>query len=189
MKRLKLVCVGDGQTGKTCMLITFAKDEFPAIYVPTVFENYIADITVDDKTYELNLWDTAGQEDLDRLRPLSYPDSHVVLICFAIDSHMSYDNVKLKWIKEVRHYCPKVPILLVGLKTDLRTDEKVIETLRENGKEPITNQQGESLGRDIKAWKYVECSAKTGDNLKFVFEQSVRAALEKPTNSGHCLLL
>jgi small GTP-binding protein len=58
-----------------------------------VFENYVTDIVVDQKKVELALWDTAGQEDYDRLRPLSYPDTHVVLICFAIDQPDSLDNV------------------------------------------------------------------------------------------------
>ena len=51
---------------------------------------------VDGKHVELALWDTAGQEDYDRLRPLSYPDSHVILICFAVDSPDSLDNVQEK---------------------------------------------------------------------------------------------
>jgi Ras family protein A len=63
------------------------------VYVPTVFENYVADIQVDGKHVELALWDTAGQEDYDRLRPLSYPDTHVVLICFSIDRPESLENV------------------------------------------------------------------------------------------------
>ncbi len=68
----------------------------PQVYVPTVFENYVADVEVDGKHVELALWDTAGQEDYDRLRPLSYPDSHVILICFAVDSPDSLDNVQEK---------------------------------------------------------------------------------------------
>ena len=66
------------------------------MYIPTVFENYVADVEVDGKHVELALWDTAGQEDYDRLRPLSYPDSHVILICFAVDSPDSLDNVQEK---------------------------------------------------------------------------------------------
>lgn len=69
---------------------------FLQVYVPTVFENYVADVEVDGKHVELALWDTAGQEDYDRLRPLSYPDSHVILICFAVDSPDSLDNVQEK---------------------------------------------------------------------------------------------
>uniref|UniRef100_A0A4W3J4D4 Ras homolog family member B n=1 Tax=Callorhinchus milii TaxID=7868 RepID=A0A4W3J4D4_CALMI len=87
--RKKLVVVGDGACGKTCLLIVFSKDEFPEVYVPTVFENYVADIEVDGKQVELALWDTAGQEDYDRLRPLSYPDTDVILMCFSPISPLS----------------------------------------------------------------------------------------------------
>jgi Ras homolog gene family, member A len=74
----------------------FMVSDIHQVYVPTVFENYVADVEVDGKHVELALWDTAGQEDYDRLRPLSYPDSHVILICFAIDSPDSLDNVQEK---------------------------------------------------------------------------------------------
>jgi GTPase SAR1 family protein len=74
------------------------------VYVPTVFENYVADVEVDGKHVELALWDTAGQEDYDRLRPLSYPDSHVILICFAVDSPDSLDNVQEK-VRSRGHVC------------------------------------------------------------------------------------
>ncbi|VDP40778.1 unnamed protein product [Schistosoma margrebowiei] len=94
--RKKLVIVGDGACGKTCLLIVFSKDQFPKVYVPTVFENYVADIEV-----ELALWDTAGQEDYDRLRPLSYPDTDVVLLCYSIDSPDSFENIPEKWLPEV----------------------------------------------------------------------------------------
>ena len=126
--RRKLVIVGDGACGKTCLLIVFSKGEFPEVrrascpqaspactrrsrrvlarppraaaprqvYVPTVFENYVADVEVDNKHVELALWDTAGQEDYDRLRPLSYPDSHVILVCFSIDNPDSLENVQEK---------------------------------------------------------------------------------------------
>lgn len=56
----------------------------------------MVDVEVDGKQIELALWDTAGQEDYDRLRPLSYPDSHVILICFSVDSPDSLDNVQEK---------------------------------------------------------------------------------------------
>ncbi|CAH8523176.1 unnamed protein product [Heterobilharzia americana] len=120
--RKKLVIVGDGACGKTCLLIVFSKDQFPEVYVPTVFENYVADIEIDNKQIELALWDTAGQEDYDRLRPLSYPDTDVILMCYSIDSPDSLANIKDKWIPEVKHFCPNVPIVLVGNKSDLRCE-------------------------------------------------------------------
>ena len=65
-------------------------------YIPTVFENYQTMVTYENKVIELALWDTAGQEDYDRLRPLSYPESNVLLIIFAIDYPTSLMNVEDK---------------------------------------------------------------------------------------------
>ncbi|KAF7789961.1 hypothetical protein EIP86_000909 [Pleurotus ostreatoroseus] len=66
--RRKLVIVGDGACGKVRLVVAM---QSLSVYVPTVFENYVADVEVDGKHVELALWDTAGQEDYDRLRPLS----------------------------------------------------------------------------------------------------------------------
>jgi len=166
--RKKLVIVGDGTCGKTCLLIVFSKDEFPEVYVPTVFENYVADIEVDGKQVELALWDTAGQEDYDRLRPLSYPDTDVILMCFSIDSPDSLTNIPEKWVPEVRHFCPKVPIVLVG-KKDLR-----------NGKgDCIKEAEGKQMAQRIEAQGYVECSALTGDGVREVFEKATLLAMKK----------
>lgn len=104
--RKKIVVVGDGECGKTCLLIVFSKEYFPLIYVPTVFENYVAPVKLYGRVIELALWDTAGQEDYDRLRPLSYNDTDVILICFSINSPDSLENVTEKWYPEVRHFCP-----------------------------------------------------------------------------------
>ena len=178
--RKKLVIVGDGACGKTCLLIVFSKDQFPEVYVPTVFENYVADIEVDNKTVELALWDTAGQEDYDRLRPLSYPDTDVILMCFSIDSPDSLENIPEKWTPEVRHFCPNVPIILVGNKKDLRNDEKTKSELSKMKQQPVTTEEGSNICEKINANCYMECSAKTKENVREVFYQATKAALEKP---------
>eukprot|EP00056_Hartaetosiga_gracilis_P005308 m.83477 g.83477 ORF g.83477 m.83477 type:complete len:194 (-) comp12122_c0_seq1:92-673(-) len=188
--RKKLVVVGDGACGKTCLLIVFSKDEFPEVYVPTVFENYVADIEIDGKQIELALWDTAGQEDYDRLRPLSYPDTNVLLICFSVDSPDSLENVPEKWVPEVRHFCPGVPFVLVGCKKDLRSDPGTIRELSKINQEPVSYENGASVGEKISAYSYIECSAKSKENVREVFETATRASLTIKTKSGgKCSLL
>ena len=177
--RKKLVIVGDGACGKTCLLIVFSKDEFPEVYVPTVFENYVADIQIEDKSVELALWDTAGQEDYDRLRPLSYPDTDVILMCFSIDMPDSLENISEKWKGEVSHFCPQVPIILVGNKADLRNDPHCIAELAQKGQKPVTYAQGESMANNIGAKAYIECSALARTGITEVFESATRAALAK----------
>jgi len=188
--RKKLVIVGDGACGKTCLLIVFSKDQFPEVYVPTVFENYVADIEVDGKCVELALWDTAGQEDYDRLRPLSYPDTDVILMCFAIDSPDSLENIPEKWTPEVRHFCPTVPIVLVGNKKDLRFDEATRKELTKSKQEPVKTEEGRAMADKIGAYDFLECSAKTNEGVREVFETATRAALQtKKKKRGICTLL
>lgn len=188
--RKKLVIVGDGACGKTCLLIVFSKDQFPEVYVPTVFENYVADIEVDGKQIELALWDTAGQEDYDRLRPLSYPDTDVILMCFSIDSPDSLENIPEKWNPEVKHFCPNVPVVLIGNKKDLRNDEATKKELMKMRQEPVRTEQGRAMADKIGAYAYLECSAKTKEGVRAVFETATRGALHsKKSKNSRCLLL
>merc|ERR1719391_1565667 len=176
--RRKLVVVGDGACGKTSLLTVFGTNDFPDVYSPTVFENYVADIVHKGQEVELALWDTAGQEDYDRLRPLSYPDTDVILICFSIDSPDSLENIPEKWTPEVKHFCPNVPIILVGNKKDLRNDPKTIKDLREMKQEPVKTEEGRVMAEKINAFGYLECSARNHEGVREVFEMATRAAFQ-----------
>ncbi|CRK87020.1 CLUMA_CG000823, isoform A [Clunio marinus] len=174
---IKCVVVGDGTVGKTCMLISLTTDSFPSEYVPTVFDNYSAPMVVDGVQVSVGLWDTAGQEDYDRLRPLSYPQTDVFLICFSVASPSSFENVTSKWYPELKHHCPEAPIILVGTKIDLRDDRETLSALAEQGLSPCKREQGQKLANKIRAVKYMECSALTQRGLKQVFDEAVRAVL------------
>ncbi|KAK1138994.1 rho-related GTP-binding protein RhoG-like [Acipenser oxyrinchus oxyrinchus] len=191
MQSIKCVVVGDGAVGKTCLLISYTTNAFPKEYIPTVFDNYSAQVTVDGRTISLNLWDTAGQEEYDRLRTLSYPQTNVFVICFSIASPPSYENVKHKWHPEVTHHCPNTPILLVGTKKDLRNDAELLKKLKEQNQTTISQQQGTALARQIHAIKYLECSALNQDGIKEVFAEAVRAFLNPLpiTTKKPCVLL
>jgi len=193
MQNIKCVVVGDGAVGKTCLLISYTTNAFPGEYIPTVFDNYSANVMVDGKPVNLGLWDTAGQEDYDRLRPLSYPQTDVFLVCFSIISQASFENVKTKWHPEITHHAPNVPIILVGTKADLRNDHNMINTLAAKGQSLISVQQATEMAshKYIGAVKYMECSALTQEGLKAVFDEAIRAALnkKKPAANKSCCLL
>merc|ERR1712137_1436949 len=189
-KGIKLVVIGDGAVGKTCLLISYANNRFPEDYIPTVFDNYVVNLTAGEQTIELGLWDTAGQEEYDRLRPLSYANANVFLVCFSVTNPVSFENVTSKWYPEVIHFCPDVPQLLVGTKLDLRSDSNTLEKLKGLGQSPISLEKGQELAKKIKAIKYLECSTKTGENLKSVFDEAVKAVLFAPKKKkSGCVLL
>ncbi|CAI0435158.1 unnamed protein product [Linum tenue] len=187
---IKCVTVGDGAVGKTCLLISYTSNTFPTVtaacmfvvknqdYVPTVFDNFSANVVVDGSTVNLGLWDTAGQEDYNRLRPLSYRGADVFILAFSLISKASYENIAKKWIPELRHYAPGVPIILVGTKLDLRDDKQFFND--HPGAVPITTAQGEELKKLIGAPAYIECSSKTQQNVKAVFDAAIKVVLQPP---------
>lgn len=221
MRSVKCVVVGDGAVGKTSLLISYTTNSFPFDYVPTVFDNYTTTISLnkpndntlmsssnqrdgigevknspnmEPKLVKLNLWDTAGQEEYDKLRPLSYPQTDVFLICFAVNEVASFKNVENKWFPEIaqytrstiydsNNYSPtasysnshKLPILLVGTKSDLRdaTDD---EDINEDKFVPV--EQIKKLVESCGFAGYVECSAMTQVGVKDVFEKATRLIVD-----------
>lgn len=175
--RKKIVVVGDGGCGKTCLLLSFIYQELPKSYIPTVFETYVTDLKVDGISFELALYDTAGQDAYDRLRPLSYPDTDVLLVCFSADSPDSLFNAYDKWIPEVRHFCPSIPVILVCNKVDLRNDLETITKLDRLKQKPVTSDEGKQMAELVKAAAYVECSALNNVNVDAVFEAATRSTI------------
>lgn len=178
---IKCVLVGDGAVGKTSMLISYTTGRFPREYVPTVFDNYTAEIDINGKPYILGLWDTAGQEDYDRLRPLSYPDTDVFIVCYSVVNKVSYQNIASKWHPEIVTHSKQTPIILVGTKIDLREDPGQARRLAASGDSFLTRKEGEDMRNRIKAVKYMECSALNSDGLKGVFDAAIKLVVKKST--------
>lgn len=193
--------LGDGACGKTSLLNVFTRGYFPQVYEPTVFENYVHDIFIDGQSVQLSLWDTAGQEEFDRLRALSYSDTHCIMLCFSIDTPDSLENVQLKWVGEIADHCEGVKLVLVALKCDLRNDEEELlaaparedESFNPYGsagpysqqKRLISYEEGLAVAKKVGALRYLECSAKKNRGVNEAFSEAARCALNaKPKGAN-----
>ena len=129
------------------------------------------------------VWDTAGQEEYDRLRPLSYPNTDCVVLVCSIDNPTSLDNIKNKWIKEIRHYCKGVPIVLCANKSDLYHDERIRQELGNKGLTPINAYELQNAKKELEAKIMIMTSAKQGTNVTKMFGLAAGLA-EKHQNAG-----
>ncbi|TGZ62030.1 hypothetical protein CRM22_007657 [Opisthorchis felineus] len=189
---VKIVVLGDGMVGKTCLLMTYTSGHYPSEYVPTVFENYLGSVKVDGKALAFELWDTAGQEEYSHLRPLSYPNTDVIILCFSIVRLSSLENAEKKWCREIsqsEHLRGK-PIILVGTMSDLRE-----EVTKVNASSVITYEKAKGFAKRIGAVEYLECSALRSSGVNEVFNKALQYSLtrrsEKKSQSSrsHCTVL
>ncbi|NXM00103.1 RND3 protein, partial [Tyrannus savana] len=164
-------------------------------YVPTVFENYTASFEIDTQRIELSLWDTSGSPYYDNVRPLSYPDSDAVLICFDVSRPETLDSVLKKasfggtfehktsifqWKGEIQEFCPNTKMLLVGCKSDLRTDVTTLVELSNHRQTPVSYDQGANMAKQIGAATYIECSALQSENsVRDIFHVATLACVNK----------
>lgn len=187
MGEVKLVCVGDGAVGKTCLMIVYATGTFPDGYVPTVFENYKCKVKTDEREINVQMWDTAGQEELENIRTLSYANTDLFMLCFAVNDRPSWENIESKWIKEIREHTevgsnPK--FMIVGTKTDLRDATPQAEV--------VSPEEGQSLADKVGALGYSECSALKNEGVKEVFDKAIVDSLSrklsksKDSEGGRC---
>lgn len=176
---LKCVLLGDGAVGKTSLVVSYTTNGYPTKYVPTAFDDFSAVVQVDGTPIRLQLCDTAGQDEFDKLRHFCYHKSAVFLLCFSVVSPSSYQNVVEKWMPEIRAHCPAAPVLLVGTQCDLRGDVKVLIELAACREKPVSAADARGLAEKIGAVAYVECSSLTQKNLKDVFDLAIVCGLRQ----------
>ncbi|KAH9489787.1 GTP-binding protein Rho1 [Bulinus truncatus] len=173
----KIAVVGDSGVGKTCLIQRLMTDEFDE---DTPQEFIASALKVEEKLIELKkgkkvklfIYDTGGQETFKHLRKLNYPKSDAVIICFSVENEDSLQNVKKNWVPEMQKLCPGIPMLLVGNKVDLRQESQSKSSFIGQGK-------GNSFAKKNNMAGYIECSSKTGDKVKEVFDRIAQIALSR----------
>lgn len=185
---VKIVIVGDGAVGKTCMLVSYTTKTFPSEYVPTIFDNYSANVEAmrngKREQIKLMLYDTAGQEDYKQIRPLSYPGTSVFIVCYAVDKRASFANVKSAWIPEIQEHCPGTPWILTGTKADLAEDKHVVEVLKNKRTPIITEGEAKKLCAQLGGETSLQCSAMTQKGLKEVFDKAIQIGMGGSAGGG-----
>lgn len=155
--QFKIVIVGDSGCGKTSLFNSYIRGSFPREYEPTIFENHRSFVQRENgDIISADLWDTAGQEEYERLRRLSYQDADLVIIAYNINSSDSLSNIPDVWAIETLTYSPGSLILLVGLKSDMEWNVNPLEA--------------ERVAREIGAIGHIQCSSLMGDNINGVFD-------------------
>ncbi len=177
---LKVVVVGSKASNIVGLLCRYMYGKYPAM-LPTFMDNKTVSIPLADTKVALGLWNTYHQEDYDRLRPLSYPQTDIFILTYSIMDPESFNEIETKWAPEVRRYCPSAKIILVGCNKP-----------ENNAVSLITPERAQQLADKIGAAAQIECSAQTGYNVENVFvtaaqigyeqEQKARAKVAQQSN-------
>lgn len=181
MKHIKCVVDGDITVGKTCLLITYTTNVFPSEYISSIFDSHSVKVRVENQSIELGLWDMVGHENHSKLIPLVYPFTNCFILCFSLVSLTSLENIENKYVPLIKKYCPNVPFIIVGTKSDLRDAYEQHEyEFKSKGWQPIPSSKGEEMKNKVGAQYYVECSSLKQLHLDDVFELATKVALNSP---------
>jgi cell division control protein 42 len=160
---VNLVVVGDDTVGKTSLLHTYKRGEFPTGFVPPMYDSYIVKVMVDQTEFRLQFWDPVRREELLYMQATTNPKTRVFLVCFSVSDRASFDNVASKWVKELAKVMTDPVILLVGTKTDAR----------DVSSECVSVDEGKALALKIGAFGYAECAAIRIQGVKGVFDRAI----------------
>lgn len=145
-------------------------DEFPTAYEPTVFDNFACVVHRNGSaSYNLELFDTAGQEEWEQLRRMMYSNTDVFLVCYSCMQPSSFDNIEKKWMPDIRNHDPSSLVILVALCIDLRTKPSADFLTAPM----ISTRQGADLARRLKCNAFIECSSMLRFHVREVFDCAI----------------
>ncbi|KAL9656031.1 hypothetical protein ABK040_007650 [Willaertia magna] len=192
----KMVVVGDGAVGKSCMLLVLNETVINTQnmeYIPTICDICTLNVNFEKEKFHLNMWDTYGYEDYYcGMRQSPYLNTDIFLLCFSIGNYQSFLNISERWIPELQHHCPNTPIILCGTKVDLRENKKMFYTLTKNNQVPVSKEEGEALAKKIGAIAYIETSSleySGFENLgQYIILLSLTEKQSKESKERKCLI-
>mmetsp|Transcript_374 Transcript_374/g.1284 ORF Transcript_374/g.1284 Transcript_374/m.1284 type:complete len:235 (+) Transcript_374:86-790(+) len=166
---LKIIMLGDSAVGKSKMVERFLCEEYNpralSTYALTLFRHVAKE---GDRTWNIDFWDTAGQEQFDHLHASYYFQANACILGFDVTRKMTYKNLD-KWYKELRMHCPDIPVICVANKVDADP-----EIAKKKFNFPTTHQL-----------PFFFVSAADGTNIVRVFKEAIRLAItnkEQPTD-------
>ncbi|KXJ29322.1 Ras-related C3 botulinum toxin substrate 1 [Exaiptasia diaphana] len=168
-RKIKIVLLGDKEVGKTCLLLQlcYKSNTISRKHLESISNTYQANIIVEGKVYQLDLWDAECKDANDNVRPSAYTETDVFCVCFSVSDAESFRHVENKWHQEIKKHSPKTPIILVGTKTDLReAHEEKNGKVDEKKTAFITYKMGKKMKKKLGAIRYLECSALTQRGFK-----------------------
>ena len=181
--QVKVIVLGLGAVGKSALSNRFVRNQFIEEYDPTIMDTYTKATTVDDKTYLVNILDTAGMDDNIAAKPCLFRQQNSFILVYAIDDAESFERIS-EIHKEIVNHLGRdsYPCVLCGNKADLADSRAV------------TEEEGQALAREIHA-VFLETSAKTGQNVNEAVTQAIRefvktgpasVTAEKKSRGGGC---
>ena len=151
----KIIVIGDSGVGKSCLTTQAVRNNFEEFYTATVgFEFLTFNMRINNNVLKLQIWDTCGQEVYKSLISNFYRNSSLALILYAINNRDSFQHAET-WLNDLKNQAnPNVRVFLVGNKSDLE-NERV-----------VTKEEGEKFKEEKKLDRFIETSAKTGENAR-----------------------
>ena len=178
---VKLAVIGKGVVGKSSLTYRFINYNAPTEHDPTIEDRYKSSLMIDNVKYDVEILDTAGEDDYQNMMDMWISFGEGFLLVFAINDKESFEVIKSKKERVIKgKHNPNVPMLLVGNKQDLASERQV----QYNEAKEVATSWG---------IEYIETSAKTNFNCKEAFERLAKKIVSQKNdkkrgniNSGGC---